>query len=342
MNKQKKEFYEYDWIDHLSFCHAIFGKTTEPKRHLSNANADSYLFEIPENLGDGTIEFLTFGENITVIVLNGTWHKDLTYKVSAGDRIRMNFSLEYGATVDMGLGEYIDTTIPNWRIFNPANKSSLETIFAETQTVWVTLAFNKNYLQDLTKSKKTIDNSTVKKLLIRSKHEPFITELPLDHRMNLITGQLISMNMDDALRLPYAEAKINELSCVAIDCLLHQRSAKSLPIKLKDTDKVAIKQVKEIIISRLSDLPSVKEICSMIGVNRNKLHYGFKHIFNMSISQFINEERLALAYTLLTETDNYIIDIALEVGFRHQSSFSTCFRKKYGFPPTQLRSNEKV
>jgi len=339
MKNKQSQLYDYDWIDHLSFCHAIFGKSAKPEKLIENDKSCSYTYNLPTDLGNGTIEFLTFGDNITVLVLNGTWHKDLAYTVNAGDRIRMNFSLEYGATVDMGLDELVDTSNPCWRIFNPADKISYEVISAGTHTVWVTLAFNKEYLIELTDSPQIIDHPVVKQHLTKSRHEPIITELPMDHRMNMITSELTSMEIDDSLRLPYAEAKIKELGCIAIDCLLHRQQQKSLPIKLKQSDKKAVRRAKEIIMADLSNLPSVKEICSMIGINRNKLHYGFKHLFNMSISQFINEERLALAYSLLTETDKYIIDIALEVGFRHQSSFSTCFRKKYGFPPTQLRNN---
>jgi AraC-like DNA-binding protein len=112
-----------------------------------------------------------------------------------------------------------------------------------------------------------------------------------------------------------------------------------LPVKLNSRDERAVKIVREIVSKNLADVPSVREICLMVGMNRNKLHYGFKHFYNVSLSQFIKEERLSRSYGLLEETEKTVIEIALEVGFQHQSSLSTAFKKKYGISPIQLRKN---
>ncbi|MBL4631368.1 MAG: helix-turn-helix transcriptional regulator [Paraglaciecola sp.] len=112
----------------------------------------------------------------------------------------------------------------------------------------------------------------------------------------------------------------------------------TLPIKLRKRDEEAIMLAHSIIIKNLANVPPIREICLMIGMNRNKFYYGFKYLFKMSLNKYLKQERLGQAYNLLTNTEKSIIDIAAEVGFTHQSSLSTAFKSHYGITPIQLRN----
>lgn len=85
-----------------------------------------------------------------------------------------------------------------------------------------------------------------------------------------------------------------------------------------------------------------------MGINRNKLYYGFRTQFGMTISEFVKTQRLAEGYRLLTETNLSIADVSSQVGFQYQCNFSTSMKAKYGLTPSQLRNrnlielNEKV
>ncbi len=328
----------FDWSRYESFSQALFGRDVESEKILKKPHAVSYLFTIPQKIGDGFAEILMFGKSLTVVIFNCSWHESKSFMVNDGDRVRLNFSLELDMTMDFGEKDKIDLTTPSWRVINnPAGNLVHETVPSGARAVWVTLAFNLDYLARLLQDPTLLANPKVQELLCKSNEQTVHKEFPLDHRLNLITSNLVSMNLEDSLHLSYAEAKSSELACVALDRILQQQPLSSLPIKLRRRDEEAIKLAQEIIIKNLAEPPSLREICLMIGMNRNKLHYGFKHIFKVSLSQFVKEERLGRAYALLVETDKPVIEVALEVGFRHQSSFSTAFRRKYGFPPIQLR-----
>lgn len=280
-------------------------------------------------------------ESLTAVIFNCSWKKERTFYLNENERVRLNFSLELDMTMDFGEEEKHNLTRPSWRVINnPSDKLIEEDISASTRTVWITLAFSKHYLKNLINNLPEKEKAIINTLFDKSKGELLYKEFPLDHNMNLITSNLISMNLHDSLHLSYSEAKISELACVAIDWILQNQVESTIPVKLRSRDKEAIKIAHEIIMKNLSDLPTIREICMMIGMNRNKLHYGFKHIYNQSISQFIKETRLNLAYNLLLESDKSLIEIATEVGFTHQSSFSTSFRNQYGFSPNQLRKNQ--
>ena len=58
----------------------------------------------------------------------------------------------------------------------------------------------------------------------------------------------------------------------------------------------------------------------------------------ISISDYINAQRLNKAKSLLQETNLNISEIAYEVGYASPGYFSTSFKNKYGTSPKQFRS----
>lgn len=62
----------------------------------------------------------------------------------------------------------------------------------------------------------------------------------------------------------------------------------------------------------------------------------FKKLFDMTPQRWITQKRLELAHYRLNQKNLKAIDVCYEVGFRNLSHFSYAFKKKYGYPPTQL------
>jgi len=69
--------------------------------------------------------------------------------------------------------------------------------------------------------------------------------------------------------------------------------------------------------------------------------YYFRRMFSflsgMSLGEYIRSRRLSLAASVLTETDEKIIDIAVRLGYESPDAFSKAFHAMYGIPPTQAR-----
>jgi AraC-like DNA-binding protein len=82
---------------------------------------------------------------------------------------------------------------------------------------------------------------------------------------------------------------------------------------------------------------TVRALSLKVGMNRNKLFYGFKSLFGVSLFQHLQDRRIEEGHRLLTTTEQPVGEIAARVGFRHQCNFSTAFRARYGFAPSALR-----
>jgi len=244
--------------------------------------------------------------------------------------------------MDVG-SEVIDADTPAWRIMNnAAGVVTHETIPAGSKTVWVTLAFKEEYLErffsDPAEYKELPQFQVFRKNPVKS----LVQSFPLDHQLNLITSNIISLNVHDSVYVALAKAKATELISNALDRLLSgSHYADDSPIKLRSRDREAIKLAHDILINNLAEPPSIRELCTAVGVNRNKLHYGFKKEFGFSPQHYLEEHRLEKAYIALRDTDRLIYQIAADVGYTSQSSFSTAFKRKYRLTPKDARSQHQ-
>ncbi|MDX5443948.1 MAG: helix-turn-helix transcriptional regulator [Hymenobacteraceae bacterium] len=63
----------------------------------------------------------------------------------------------------------------------------------------------------------------------------------------------------------------------------------------------------------------------------------FKQVFRQTPHQYLTEQRLKKAVSLLLCTSQAVSDICQQVGFDDAASFSKLFRKHYGMPPNAFR-----
>ena len=83
----------------------------------------------------------------------------------------------------------------------------------------------------------------------------------------------------------------------------------------------------------LSDI-SQRLHCSTVTLTEN-----FRREFDMTIMQYVQEERMKLARELLSNTSLSITDIADRCGFPDVEYFSRCFKKKEGVSPSEWRKD---
>ena len=62
----------------------------------------------------------------------------------------------------------------------------------------------------------------------------------------------------------------------------------------------------------------------------------FKKISDLTPEKWLIRKRLEVAYALMKEGGNKVVDVYAKVGFRNQSHFSAAFKKQYGIAPTAV------
>ena len=329
----------FRWTDINTLSPTLFGRPGEAHRTLSSADGTAHLYELGAAVGDGYVEYFQFADGLTMIVFNCSWKHSHTFDVEDAGRSRMSFTLDLNISMDVG-SAVIDADTPAWRVMNNApGVVTHETVPAGAKTVWVTLAFLEEYLRRFLGDPDTAASHPRLGVFRMHPQESIVKSYPLDHQLNLITSNIISLNVHDAVYVALAKSKAVELITNALDRLLsHSHSEEDSPVKLRAKDREAIKLARDILIANLAEPPSIRELCSAVGVNRNKLNYGFRELFGQSPANYLEEHRLEQAYIRLRDSDDLIYRIADEVGYSNQSSFSTAFKRKYGLTPKEARA----
>jgi signal transduction histidine kinase/DNA-binding response OmpR family regulator len=108
--------------------------------------------------------------------------------------------------------------------------------------------------------------------------------------------------------------------------------------KFEDSEQNFLKNMNQIIEKNLKQTGfNVEDLAQQMEISRVQLYRKVKAIMGISISDYINAQRLSKAKSLLQDTNLNISEIAYEVGYASPGYFSTSFKNKYGVTPKQFR-----
>ena len=82
---------------------------------------------------------------------------------------------------------------------------------------------------------------------------------------------------------------------------------------------------------------SLRQLSDQIGISENHISETFSRHFNKNFFDYVNGYRIAQACQQLNESNETILNIAMDVGFNSRSTFNTAFRKHTGTTPSQYR-----
>lgn len=83
----------------------------------------------------------------------------------------------------------------------------------------------------------------------------------------------------------------------------------------------------------------IEEFAKLCGRSLSAFKRDFKEVFDTTPSRWIRSKRLEYAKKLLTETNLNINQICYDCGFINSAHFIKSFKKQYGLPPLQYKSN---
>jgi two-component system response regulator YesN len=110
----------------------------------------------------------------------------------------------------------------------------------------------------------------------------------------------------------------------------------------QERSSIIVDQVNSYINRNLMHDLSLNIIGHAIGYNPSYLSRIYKHLTGMGIAEYILNQRLALAKTLLKDTDMKIYEIAARSGFISEGHFFRIFKKTTGMTPTEYRELHAV
>jgi len=116
---------------------------------------------------------------------------------------------------------------------------------------------------------------------------------------------------------------------------IFQLSCDSCSVLNKPVDVDKIQKAKKYILDNLSNTLTIPIIATNVGTNQCYLKKGFKEVFEKTIFEFIQENRMLKARHLLQCANPNITEISYSVGYSSLSSFSQSYKNYFGISPTE-------
>lgn len=145
-----------------------------------------------------------------------------------------------------------------------------------------------------------------------------------------VLNELETTNLyDGTMREIFIESKILEL-------IYKSKALKDEKICFSSDEEKVLLKAKKILLTRMQNPPSIKELAHLCGTNDFWLKKNFKLFFKDTIYQLLAKERLKLAFALLKQNDISIKEAASIVGYTNAAHFAKIFKDTFGFLPSEL------
>ena len=153
----------------------------------------------------------------------------------------------------------------------------------------------------------------------------------------LLIKQLARFNGSGGSAVIYYESKIAEALSLIVERSKRITKQKKNIQSLSLQDKKNLEAVKEYIEDNFAYEIKTEQLVQIACMGQTKLRQSFKQAFNTTITEYIQERRIAHAEFLLLKTDFNISNVAEAVGYHHGGRFSALFKQSTGLFPEEYR-----
>lgn len=301
-----------------------------------NPAANHVQLHVSDIDGTGYWEFAQFSDGFGLVVNNSNFHNTTVFRFAGEGLLKIHFRLAATTSLVLESIGQIDLDKAVCQVFyHPTGPADCEWIATGQAKGWVTLYCERNYLAntfgfDL----ETLPKPLYKALAQRPK-TPYIDHLALDVGMRQACASIVDCDYVGRLRNRYIESQATELLCLVLARLQEQSVVRPVSLSMNDID--ALHHAMDILNENFTQPPSVAELSKQIGINRNKLTYGFKSLFGTTMQDVCFTKRMEVAQRMLLDTSERIESIAEAVGYQHANNFSASFKRTFGVSPKAYR-----
>ena len=165
----------------------------------------------------------------------------------------------------------------------------------------------------------------------------FTKIFPVCGRKRNVLDALLNHSYSGSLENIFINAKIHELLLYSLECLVDEKEEGFTCKFLADEfGKERIYQAREILLQRIGEPITIKELSRKVAINECYLKKGFKEVFGTTIFDFYQQQRMEHAKYLLYEKSLSVTDVSALLGYSSISHFSAAFKKHTGLKPCEL------
>jgi AraC-like DNA-binding protein len=140
--------------------------------------------------------------------------------------------------------------------------------------------------------------------------------------------------LQGGLRRLYIEAKALDALGLLLAQVCSGRGEAAIARALRQRYVRKVHEARDIVHSRLDDLPTLSEMAWAVGMSTTALKKAFRTVFGIPLYAYARNERLKQAKALLAEGELSVGEVADRVGYQSLSYFSAAFKRQFGVLPS--------
>jgi AraC-like DNA-binding protein len=285
--------------------------------------------------GSGYYDLTRIGSDVFVIVGNFAYKSPRVELIPGDGRIQFYFKLSGDLTLGVSRTEPLRLNRPSLLVYKQPTGVDLQEWTAPSALErCVAITFSPEYL---TENFLTSRSGALPELALAGRHaEQFkYMRRPLTASMFELASKLVNNPYEGHLRLVYIEAVTLELLCAAVHGFSSLAGAPDE--EYNDRDLRCLHVARDFLMRQFSPAPTIRKAARAAGMNETALKQGFKAVFGETLFEFSVRCRMQHALKLLRERSLPVARIAESVGYSHQTSFATAFRRHFGMSPRDVR-----
>jgi AraC family transcriptional regulator len=283
-----------------------------------------------ENIAKGAAEITIIENGFHIIRLKNETSQQASFSHHVDSSfLQFHYCLKGNVQLGFNEGSYkLDLKEQNsYLLYNPSRDLPMDlNIDAHTWFISVLISINKFH------SLFSPDAQHVSFLSPENKDKKYYVDGKISPSMAVALHQLMNYNLNDTIKQLYFKGKSYELLSLYFN-REEDANLEACPFLADEENMRKIKRAKEIVIDRMTDLPSLPELALEIGLSLKKLKEGFKEVYGDTVYGFALDHKMDYARQLLDSGQHNVNEVGLKVGYSTGSHFISAFKKKYGTTP---------
>lgn len=306
--------------------------TRHPDRNLFGAR----VYLKPEE-GNGYWDFIRIREEIFVIIMNFAYKDPRFEMLSGDDLVQFYFKLSGDLTMAIGRSQSLRIAQPSLLIYRQPSGIEVEEWTAPS-SLEKAVAVNvqpQALLRLLARDPSSIPPALKAVVEPGDASQIRFSQIPLSAEMFDLATKVVDNPHQGPLGLVYAESLVMLLICAAV---ISATSLSDSPAEQYTPREIrCLNTARRLLMNELERPPTIRQVARAAGMNETTLKRGFKSLFGETLFDFSVRCRMQRALTLLREQRLPVAEVGAAVGYRHQTSFATAFRRHFGMRPKDVR-----
>ena len=283
-----------------------------------------------KNVGESSLDEITLEKGFYVLHFQNESNKIQSFDRAIDSTfIQMHFCLRGNSKFLFNTGDYSFDVLDNRSIllYNPQRTLPIN-LEIQPKTTLVSLLISIEKFHSLFSK----ESGYIPFLSNENSNRKFYDDTEIKPTVSIVLHQIINSNINSSIRELYVKGKIYELLSLHFQ-KEENTDSEYCPFLVDEQNVLKIRKAKDIIISRMSEPPSLQELANEIGLNLKKLKEGFKQIYGDTVYSFLFDYKMEQARKLLESNQYNVNEVGLQVGYSTASHFIAAFKKKFGTTP---------